>query len=70
LVGAPVAVGQRQGRWSDEHRGGGGAQFAGTAAVGAAEERGPQFSGMHRVCHRPRRPDYAVLVRGTEPADG
>ncbi len=23
-----------------------------------------------RVCHRPGRPDYAVLVSGTEPADG
>ena len=25
---------------------------------------------MRRVCHRPGRPDYAVLVSGTEPADG
>ncbi len=57
-------------RRSDEPRGGGGAQFAGTAAVGAAEKRGPQFPGMCRVCSRPGRPDYAVLVSGTEPADG
>jgi hypothetical protein len=26
--------------------------------------------GMRRVCGRPGRPDYAVLVSGTEPADG
>ena len=57
-------------RRSDERRGGGDAQFAGTAAVGAAEERGPQFPVMRRVCHRPGQPDYAVLVSGTEPADG
>ncbi len=57
-------------RRSDEPRGGGGAQFAGTAAVGGAEKRGLQFPGMCRVCSRPGRPDYAVLVSGTEPADG
>ena len=57
-------------RRSDERRGGGGAQFVGTAAVGAAEKRGPQFPAMCRVCSRPGRPDYAVLVSGTEPADG
>ena len=57
-------------RRSDEPREGGGAQFAGTAAVGAAEKRGPQFPAMCRVCSRPGRPDYAVLVSGTEPADG
>ena len=42
----------------------------GTAAVGAAEKRGPQFPGMRRVCGRPGWPDYAVLVSGTEPFDG
>ena len=57
-------------RRSDEPRGGGGAQFVGTAAVGAAEKRGPQFPAMCWVCSRPGRPDYAVLVSGTEPTDG
>ena len=57
-------------RRSDEPRGGGGAQFVGTAAVGAAGKRGPQFPGMCWVYSRPGRSDYAVLVSGTEPADG
>ena len=57
-------------RRSDERRGGGGAQLVGTAGVGAAQKRGPQFPGMCRVCSRRGRPDYAVLVSGTEPADG
>ena len=68
-VGAPVVMGRR--------RGGGvtnlveaAATIRGTAAVGAAEKRGPQFPAMCRVCSRPGRPDYAVLVSGTEPADG
>jgi len=45
-------------------------QFVGTVAVGAAEKRGPQFPAMCWVCSRPGRPDYAVLVSGTEHADG
>jgi len=49
LVGAPVVVGRQRGG----RRGGGGAQFAGTIAVGAAEERGPQFPALCRVCARP-----------------
>jgi hypothetical protein len=53
----------------DERRGGGGAQFVGTGC-GATEKRGPQFPGMCRVCPRPGRSDYAVLVSGTESADG
>ena len=35
---------------------------AARAAAGAAEKRGPQLRGMCRVCPRPGRPDYAVLV--------
>jgi hypothetical protein len=66
----PVATGGRSrnrgppARRSDERRGGG-ARFAGTAAVGAAEKRALQFPGMVRVCPPARgRPDYAVLVSG------
>jgi len=40
------------------------------AAAGAAEKRGPQFPGMCRVCPRPGPSDYAVLMSGTERADG
>ena len=69
-VGAPVVVGRRQG--------GGVTNVVGAAAhnslarlrSGAAEKRGLQFPGMRQVCSRPGRPDYAVLVSGTEPADG
>ena len=66
-VGAPVVVGRRQGGGVTNMVA---AAHVGTAAVGAAEKRGPQFPGMCRVCSRPGRPDYAVLVSGTEPADG
>jgi hypothetical protein len=44
-------------RRSDERCGGGGAQFADTAAVSAAEKRRPQFPRMGRVCPRRGRPD-------------
>ena len=70
LVGAPVDLGRR--------RGGGVTNVVEAAAhnssarpgAGAAEKGGPQFPGMCRVCPGRGQPDYAVLVSGTEPADG
>ena len=70
LVGAPVVVGRRQG---------GGvtnvveaAAHNSSARLRSARRRSAGRSSllMCRVCSRPGRPDYAVLVSGTEPADG
>ena len=66
-MGAPVVVGRRQGGRVTNMVAG---AHVGTAAVGAAEKRGPQFPAMCRVCSGPGWPDYAVLVSGTEPSDG
>ena len=67
-VGAPAVVGRRQGGGVTDVVEGS-AQFAGTAVADVAEKRAA-VPGMRRVCGRLGRPDYAVLVSGTEPADG
>ena len=69
-MGAPVVVGRRRGGGVMNVVEAAAHNSSAWAAAGAAEKRGPQFPGMCRVCPRPGRSDYAVLVSGTETADG